>query len=273
MPEPDLAVLAREQDPDRWLCALFAPPERRDAAMALILLNAELARIPEIVSQPIIGAIRYQWWREAIEGASAGRPRAHPVVQGLVEPLARGWLTAADVEALVDARESDLETLTPENLDELERYAGVTAGQLQALTAKLLGADERVVEAARRAGTAFGLVGLVRAAAAYARHSRLVLPSDLMASAAVDAEALTARRMSTGLADVVRRVVERAGLLLEPRSHVPRDAVAALLPAVVARDYVRQIRRNGHDPFEAAGLARGPMVPIRLWLAATLGHA
>ncbi|MFO1067153.1 MAG: squalene/phytoene synthase family protein [Geminicoccaceae bacterium] len=273
MPGLDLAAQAREQDSDRWLCALFVPAERRDAAMALILLNAELARIPEVVSQPITGAIRYQWWRETIEGAAAGRPRAHPVAVGLAGPLARGWLAAADLEALVDAREADLETLAPDNLDQLERYAAATAGQLQVLTAKLLGADARLVEAARRAGTAFGLVGLVRAAAAYARQSRLVLPSDLMASAAVDAEALAARRMSAGLADVVRRVVMRAGLLLEPRSPAPREQIAALLPAVVARDHVRQIRRAGYDPFVAAGLARGPLVPARLWLAAALGRA
>ena len=57
--------IARDGDPDRALAALFAPRESRADLLALIAFNVELARIAEQVSEPELGAIRMQWWREA----------------------------------------------------------------------------------------------------------------------------------------------------------------------------------------------------------------
>ena len=34
-----LAAEARRHDPDRYLCALLAPPDRRGAVLALVLIN------------------------------------------------------------------------------------------------------------------------------------------------------------------------------------------------------------------------------------------
>ena len=79
-----LAEEARRCDPDRYLCALFSPAGRRDTVLGLILFNHELARIPEVVSQPMAGMIRYQWWRDALDEISAGKPaRQHPIVSEL----------------------------------------------------------------------------------------------------------------------------------------------------------------------------------------------
>lgn len=52
-------------DPDRWLTTLFAPDASRPGLFALYAFNAEIARARESVSQPMIGQIRLQWWREA----------------------------------------------------------------------------------------------------------------------------------------------------------------------------------------------------------------
>ena len=55
-PEDRTAYLLREarsHDPDRYLCALLAPADRREALLALTLFNHELARIPDIVTQPV----------------------------------------------------------------------------------------------------------------------------------------------------------------------------------------------------------------------------
>ena len=65
--------IARSGDPDRSLAALFAPREARADLFALIALNVELARIAEIVTEPGLGIIRLQWWREAIDRAERAR--------------------------------------------------------------------------------------------------------------------------------------------------------------------------------------------------------
>ena len=43
-----IAALVRRHDPDRFLTALFAPPEKRDALLTLYAFNHELARAREV---------------------------------------------------------------------------------------------------------------------------------------------------------------------------------------------------------------------------------
>jgi phytoene synthase len=43
---------------------LFAPAPRRVLLFALYAFNAEVARIAETVREPMLGAIRLEWWRE-----------------------------------------------------------------------------------------------------------------------------------------------------------------------------------------------------------------
>ena len=76
----DCAALVRRVDYDRYLTALFAPPPARERLFALYAFNHEIAKVRETVSEPMIGQIRLQWWREAIGGIHAGTPRKHMVV-------------------------------------------------------------------------------------------------------------------------------------------------------------------------------------------------
>ena len=160
-----LAQEARQADPDRYLCALLAPAERRPAVMALVMFNHELARVPEIVTQPMAGLIRYQWWREAFDEVAAGkRWRQHPVVEELALALQRGWVDATGLQALIDPREPMLDGTIGTEPVAIEGFATATSGKLQALTYRLLGGtDEREDEAATRIGTGYGLLGITRA--------------------------------------------------------------------------------------------------------------
>jgi phytoene synthase len=154
-----LLAEARRVDPDRYLCALFAPASRREPLLALAVLGQELARVPHTVTQPMAGLIRYQWWRDAIDEAAAGRPRAQPVVEGLAVGLRPGWLRVDVLQALVDAHEAQLEAGGPAG-PEVRQEA--TSGALQELVIGSLGpatADQQA--AARRIGTAMGLVEVV----------------------------------------------------------------------------------------------------------------
>lgn len=152
-----LYAQARSADPDRYLCALFAPVERREPVLALLLLNRELARVPALVSQPVAGLIRYQWWREAIGDAAAGQARDQPVVEGLATGLAAGWLDSAGLEALVDGREAEIEGPAPSGPASLEARLDATEGATQELTLACLGGEGVERRAARLVGTALGL--------------------------------------------------------------------------------------------------------------------
>ena len=81
--------MARKADPDRAIAALFAPLTARDDLFALFAFNGELARIADQVSEPGLGAIRLQWWRDALARAEAGEATGHPVADAFGSVLAR----------------------------------------------------------------------------------------------------------------------------------------------------------------------------------------
>lgn len=102
--------LVRSADRDRFLGALFAhEPARRDL-LALLAFNHELARTRSVTREPMLARIRLEWWREAVaEAASAGKPRAQPIVESLSETVRRHRLRPQDLFALIDAREEEIE--------------------------------------------------------------------------------------------------------------------------------------------------------------------
>ena len=71
--------IARDGDPDRSLAALFVPREIRPDLFALIAFNVELARSAEQASEPELGAIRLQWWRDAVVRVAEGEATGNPV--------------------------------------------------------------------------------------------------------------------------------------------------------------------------------------------------
>jgi phytoene synthase len=267
----DPTAEARRLDPDRWLCALFLPPPVRDAAMALLVLNQELARIPALASQPMLGAIRHQWWREELERLGQGARPAYPALAPLGVALRSGAVPAGELRALIDTREEALETLAPQSLPELERYLAATAGRLQALTARLDGADEELAAAAARVGTAFGLIGVVRACHYDLAHGRSPLPRDLLPPEAATA-APSSEAQRRALASALRAIVVRADAILGRPCPRRARGRAALLPATLARLYSRRLHRVGFAPDAAAALTRPPDAPLRLWWAMRRGR-
>src|SRR5688572_5320065 len=129
----------RRVDYDRFLTALFAPPDARERLFALYAFNHEIAKVRETVSEPMLGQIRLQWWREALDGIYRGTPRKHAVVEALSAVVAERHPPRAGFEALIDAREFDLAGRAPATLAELEAYCEGTASQLLRLGAELLG--------------------------------------------------------------------------------------------------------------------------------------
>ena len=74
------------EDEDRWLSSRYAPVAKRERLVALYGLNLELAKVRIVVSEPGLGAIRFQWWRDAIaEIAEQKSPRKHDVVQAVAD--------------------------------------------------------------------------------------------------------------------------------------------------------------------------------------------
>lgn len=261
---------ARRHDPDRYAAALFAPPARRESLFALIAFNHEVAKTAEVVSEPLLGEIRLQWWSEALDELYAGRPRRHEVVEALAPAVGQGLLPRAAFERLLEARRADLAPEPPPNLDSLERYCDDSSAALLELELAALGeSGEGARQAARQLGIAWALLGLVRALPFHARQRRLYLPADHLEAAGVARADVLALRPSEGLAGVVMRLARRAEERLEAArpaaATLPKASRAPLLIGRLARAYLKRLAQAGYDPFDPRV---GADLPQRAWLLA-----
>lgn len=267
----------RRHDRDRYLACLFAPAERREALFALYAFNLEVAKTAELVSEAMLGRIRLQWWREALDGIYAGAPRRHAVVEPLAEAVRRYGLDRRPFDRLIDGRESDLDAEPPVDLAALENYAEATSASLVGLALDILGAQgEPGRTAGRHLGVAWALVGLLRAIPFHARAQRCYLPRDLLEAAGLDPKGLHELRGSRALARVVETVAGCAnGRLTEaraPRREVASAALPALLPAVLASHYLDRLATAGFDPFHTSVQAEAPGKVWRLAWARLRGR-
>src|SRR5262245_12591924 len=157
-------TLVREADRDRYLATLFAPEKNRRPLFALYAFNVEVARVRELAREPFAGAIRLQWWSEAITGAGRGVIEAQPVASALLDTIARGLPTQPLLD-LIEAREFDLYDDPMPTVSDLERYATRTSSALIDLAARILGAqpDPDLAKLINQAGIAYAITGLLRA--------------------------------------------------------------------------------------------------------------
>jgi phytoene synthase len=159
----ELDETVRRVDPDRWLASrLIADRQARADVIALYAFSHELARAPEIASEPMIGEIRLTWWAEALDEIFEGRQvRRHPVAEALAGAARRGGLDRSALAAMVEARMADLDKAPFQNEGELNAYLDGTSGDLMRSAVRRLG-GEGDLPAVQAAGRAWGLAGLVR---------------------------------------------------------------------------------------------------------------
>jgi phytoene synthase len=102
----------RRIDEDRWLSSRYAAADDRNVLIALYLFYYELARVRLVVTEATMGAIRFQWWRDALDELSEvadGQVRQHDVVMALRDVLAGGRLSMSALKVLIDEHEAAYE--------------------------------------------------------------------------------------------------------------------------------------------------------------------
>jgi NADH dehydrogenase [ubiquinone] 1 alpha subcomplex assembly factor 6 len=267
----------RQYDPDRYLPTLFLPAEAREALFALYAFDHEIGRVRHVVNQPMAGLIRLQWWREALDEIALGQPaRAHPVAEALQRVTSGFTLSLERLQAAIDARERELDAEPPPSLDALERHLEATSSGITLAALEMLGATAaRAIEVGRRAGLAWGLADTLRSIAADAGRGLVRLPDQVMRHHGVDAEALARGEPGGGLARLVGEIAGRARAhLREARSHraaVPKPALPAVWPALLAEDYLKRLARAGHDPLGSVRSRPGTFAPLKLLVCRALG--
>ena len=78
----------REKDRDLWLACLFAPAQARPHLHAIHAFAQEIGDVRAKVSQPLLGEMRLQWWRDAVEApVGDSGARANPLADALLDTI------------------------------------------------------------------------------------------------------------------------------------------------------------------------------------------
>lgn len=245
-------VAARTYEQDRYLAALLAPRAVRADLIAIAALGGEIARVPTAVTEPMMGEIRLQWWRDAMRAAVSGVATGHPVADAAGAALRRHGLPAEPIGEFADAIG--------------RRLSGEPPADDEALRSDLLRTEGTLFSIAWRIVAGPGLPAdgdvLGAAAEAYGR-ARLVL--DLSTRPLVPRNRLE-------LADLAAEARRNLAVVSSALPALARNLRTVLLPVALVEPYLRsQERLNAARPGGTADIS--PLTRVwRIWLAYRFGR-
>jgi len=270
-----LSLCANEvcrHDWERFICTLFAPEDRREDLFTLLAFNSELARTREMVTEPLIGEMRLQWWRDAIDGiydGSRDEVSGHYVLEHLPGVIRGRGLSKDLFDRLIDARLADLSDQPPAQKDTLLSYASNTSSALNLLQLEVLGHRDTLEAQAEALGVAWALTGLMRAVPALGTQGRSPLPLDLI-DATRDLTVINEdvkRAVETVCTDA-RRYLDKA---IGPRSASKAESRSLFLLAPLCRNYLNKLARANYDPSVPTLRQRRTQLQLTVWIRALLG--
>jgi NADH dehydrogenase [ubiquinone] 1 alpha subcomplex assembly factor 6 len=261
---------ARKFDSPSFTLQTFIPPPTRDAYLSIRALNVELARIPDLVSNPTVGALRMQFWRDNLTRTFASTPPKEPVAvllhhalkslesrhPGMNTSVMKGWFMK-----VINAREHYMDNRPYPTMDALETYAENTYSTLMYMTLAAMPLHSMAVDhVASHVGKATGIAAVLRglpliafppppnhhsnntafsSAIGGSRNGAVLLPLDIMAESGVKEE------------DVLRQGAEAPGL----KDAIFKVATRANDHLITAREMLKNLQQGkeaGHD-FEHEG--------------------
>lgn len=245
--------LLRDADPDRYLSVLYAPEEKRGALAALYGFNVEIARIRDLIHDPLPGEVRLQWWRDLINGTEHGEVVGNPVAAALLEAIKAYNLPRAAFDNYCEARIFDLYDDPMPSRNDLEGYCGETASALIQLASLVLDAEKAPAQAdiAGHAGVAQAVTGLLRLLPLHRRRGQTYIPADILAAVGCSAEMLLEGTDKAAIKRAIDAMIALAedhlGKYDAAAKSLPATLRPAYLPVGLTRMYLKKLKASGFD--------------------------
>lgn len=246
-----LATL-RDTDRDRYLACLLSPQDKRNALAAIYAFNAEIARIRDVIRQPLAGEIRLQWWRGQFEEGPNDEAHANPVADALFKAIETYRLPRQTFIDMLDARIFDLYDDPFPDRNALEGYAGETASALIQLAGLILSPSDAAAsaQAAGHAGVAQAVSGALLLMPNHVTRGQLYIPLDLLAAVGLDRESFLAGDDKVRVSAAIEAF---AGLGLDhlkkarEAGKVPAPVMPGFLPAATTASVLGKARKLGSN--------------------------
>jgi phytoene synthase len=266
-------LVTRQSDKDRYLSALFAPKDRRRYLFVISAFNYEVAQIRDRISEPMMGELRLQWWRDAVESRSPSDTSRGPVANALVDTISQFNLPRARFQELIDARTFDLYADPMPTLAQFEIYLDSTSSSLMQFAARILDQTEtrEIDETALHAGRAYAITGLLRNFAHHASRGQVYVPQDLLSRHGATRDDIISGQATEGVRASLREMRDLARFhLMEARKRMillPKTVLPAFLAVEMVPNYLARMESPDYDPFRTQILTQF-IRPWAIWRSA-----
>lgn len=258
MDHPHQALIheVRRADRDRYLAIQLAAPQYRLPLYLLVAIAAEIARIAELVEEPLAGHMRLAWWRETLADASRTQ---HPWVKQLANSLPSSspvWLLLDDI---LDARAADLEEKPFPEEAAWQEYCRRTAGNLHEAISWICApqATEAARAAIHESAIAYAMLGHWRAVPHMLAQGWQRLPQNLLTQSGLQTLAPSPALNSLGIT-----ITQIAQTKLNSQNPDALPCPPLRFFHLLARRQAQQIRRRKGNPYNLP-----PMYLASAWLA------
>lgn len=256
-----LAIELKKADPDRYLLTLFAPREHRPALHALYLFNIELVKTRPSVSNTQLGHIRLQWWRDEIakiyDGGDGGQV---PLLSTLAPLMHNGTLPHEWFEALIYAREFDLEDVAPASWAGLRNYADFTTTPLHQLALRIVG-ENAAIDEIRHISTNYGAMEAIRKVPLLLSQHRCLLPEDELRERKLSPQKVMDFNHKKEIVEILQLKYPLFESYRKPKSWFLRDVQNMTFI------YLKWMKKHRFDVFSSALQGEPPFLALRMALS------
>lgn len=186
--EETTAAIVKVHDWDRYIATLFAPAVKREDLMALYAFDAEISRIRSIISDPLPGEIRLQWWREVIQGFRVGEQQANTIANRICAVIKRNDLPSAAFDTYFDAKTFEYYNDAFPDTVALEAWCGETSSMVLQLASMILDKDaaKTCTDAAGHGGVTLGIAKILQSLPTTRARGQCFLPTDILTACGLD---------------------------------------------------------------------------------------
>ena len=248
---------------------LFLPAPRRAAITAFYAFCREIDDVVDDAVDPGVAATKLAWWQAEVSQAFAGKP-SHPVMQALLPLSSEFRIEAAQLQAVIEGCQMDLNQTRYLDYPGLQRYCHLVAGVVGEVAANVFGQTQPATTLyAHKLGLALQLTNILRDVGEDARRGRIYLPMNELQQCDVKAHEILKGVYSDRFVALMQFQARRAQALYnEALRLLPaadrRAQKPGLMMASIYRTLLTEIE---HEKFQVLQ-QRISLTPLRkLWLA------
>jgi len=255
------AELVRSHDFVRYASTLLVPARERRLLLALYAFNVEISRVRVLVSQPLPGEVRLQWWTDMLAGEGHGGIQGNPVAAELLHAIQTCRLPVEPLARLIEEHQFDLYNDPMPTMAALEGYINDTSSALLRLAASVLAPPSEAIEhLARHAGLAQGIAQVVASLPFDVSRRQLFVPLQLLADQGCASEDVFAGKQTPKLRAAFERLSEEAWKHLDTAfallATVQPEVRRVFLPLAQTRRELEGMSRADYDPFVPQATSR-----------------